>query len=63
MPADVGAAPASATAATPAATPAAVSAAAVDASVVGGPRVEGGLLRRIGAAWSGFFRRLAGRTA
>jgi c-di-GMP phosphodiesterase len=24
---------------------------------------EGGLLRRIGAAWSGFFRRLAGRTA
>jgi EAL and modified HD-GYP domain-containing signal transduction protein len=62
-PADVGAAPASAPAATPAATPAAVSAAAVDASGTGGPRVEGGLLRRIGAVWSGFFRRLAGRTA
>jgi EAL and modified HD-GYP domain-containing signal transduction protein len=28
-----------------------------------GPRPEGGVLRRIGAAWSGFFRRLAGRAA
>ncbi|MGZ4169984.1 MAG: EAL and HDOD domain-containing protein [Solirubrobacteraceae bacterium] len=40
-----------------------VTPAAVDASVDAGLPSEGGFLRRIGAAWSGFFRRLAGRAA
>jgi c-di-GMP phosphodiesterase len=42
-----------------------VAASSVRGTVVagGGPTAEGGFLRRLGAAWAGFFRRLSGRAA